>query len=214
MVSGEFFGWKDNFRSQKVLVVAKYSGQNVALQENFKLSDFSLGSVPALEVKSANGDKKFLEKSAAIAYFFADENLKGGKNELNQAEVLQWLFWGEEDLLPAIFNHVFPILGLMPAKKNEKSEIFPVLEKLNKVLKLKTFLVGERISLADISLSLNLVLLFERGLLKEDREKFPYLLRWFETIIHQKNVQDVIGEIKFCQQLKSLDPEQVQAKGF
>ena len=117
--------------------------------------------------------------------------------------------FGDQDLLPAVFNHVFPILGLMPQNNLENSakiqtELFRLLEILNGFLKTKTFLVGERISLADISVSFNLILLMERGLLKQDRDKFDYLMRWFNTIVNQKNVKDVIGKIQLCDKLETL----------
>merc|ERR1711936_1142256 len=44
----------------------------------------------------------------------------------------------------------------------------------------------------------------ERGLLKAERDLFPHLLRWFDTIIHQKLVQEVIGEVTFCEKLEPL----------
>ena len=42
------------------------------------------------------------------------------------------------------------------------------------------------------------------GILKAERDLFPHLLRWFDTIIHQKLVQEVIGEVTFCEKLESL----------
>ena len=117
--------------------------------------------------------------------------------------------FGDQDLLPAVFNHVFPILGLMPQNNPDNSakiqtELFRLLEILNGFLKTKTFLVGERISLADISVCFNLILLMERGLLKQDRDKFDYLMRWFNTIVNQKNVKDIIGKIQLCDKLETL----------
>lgn len=204
MVSETLLGSKDNFRSQKILVAAKYAGKDLNLQEN-------LEPEPSLKVQD-----KTLCKSLAIAYFVSDEALRGGTNEVNKAECLQWLFFGEQDLLPVIFNHIFPILDLMPkAKENDKNqkELFRLLEYLNTCLKTKTFLVGERLSLADISVCLNLTLLFKHGLLANDRDKFTYLMRWFNTIIHQKHVQDVIGPFQYCQELKALPSQSQRTSG-
>ena len=125
--------------------------------------------------------------------------------------------FGDQDLLPAVFNHVFPILGLMPQNNPDNSakiqtELFRLLEILNGFLKTKTFLVGERISLADISVCFNLILLMERGLLKQDRDKFDYLMRWFNTIISQKNVKDVIGKIQICDKLEALPKTEPASK--
>ena len=216
MVKGTLFGEKDNFRAQKVLVAAKFSGSDIALQENFDLKELAkklpLGPNPGLEIQNADGSKKYLSQSLAIAYYVSNPALKREDCPLAQAEVLQWLYFGDHDLLPVIFNHVFPILGLLPAPKDTKvkQDLFKLLSVMNDHLQRQTFLVGERISLADISLCLNLVLLFERGLLMEDRNKFAHLLRWFDTIIHQKHVKDVLGSIKLCEKLELLPKEAVK----
>lgn len=57
------------------------------------------------------------------------------------------------------------------------------------LLELRTFFVGERITLADISLACALILLFEKGLTHHQRSEFVHLLRWFDTIINQPNVK-------------------------
>ena len=54
---------------------------------------------------------------------------------------------------------------------------------------LRTFFVGERITLADISLSCALILLFEKGLNRYQRAQYVHLLRWFNTIIQQPIVK-------------------------
>ena len=216
MVLGTLYGSEQNFRVQKVLVAARYSGKSIDLKEDFdpKLvaNQFALGKTPALEVTdSFSGSKQALTESQAIAYYVSNDDLKGGSCDLKKAEVLQWLCFADQDLLPAIFNYVFPILELMPpvgdVKKN-KNEVLRLLSIMNNHLKSKTFLVGESITLADISTCCNLILLMERGILKQDRDAFPHLLRWFDTIIHQKNVQDVIGKITLCEKLEPLPKAQ------
>ena len=215
MVLGTLYGQKYNFRSQKILVAAKYSGKKLELKEDFSPKDiadkFSLGKTPALEVTDGTGPSRSLSESQAIAYYVSDDELKGGSSELNQAQVLQWLSFADQDLLPAIFNFVFPILELMPASgdvtKNKK-EVLRLLAILNNHLKTRTYFVGEGITLADISICCNLILLLERGLLKTDRDVFPYLLRWFDTIINQKNVKEVIGNITLCEKLQPLPKDE------
>ena len=160
-----------------------------------------------METLGADGKKKQLCQTLSIAYFVSDEAFKGGPDDLSKAEVLQWLAFADQDLLPVIFNHVFPILDLMPKTSDTgkiQADLFRLLGILDEFLKLKTFLVGERISLADISVCFNLILLMERGLLEQDRDKFTYLMRWFNTIINQKNVKDVIGDIQLCEKLEAL----------
>lgn len=202
MVLGKLYCSQDNFRSQKILITAKYCGKDLELEHNGDLSKFPLGSDPGLEM-----NKKYLNESQAIAYLLSNEVFKGGPDAFDQAQVLQWMCFADQDLLPVIFNHVFPILELMSKPSNyeeNKGILAKHLERLNNHLKLKTFFVGEKMTLADIWIGLDLVMLMQYGLLKEDRDKYTYLLRWFQTIIHQKIIKEVIGEVVLCQKLQPL----------
>ena len=202
MVKGKLYCSPDNFRGQKILIAAKYSGQELDLEEGQLAANFALKSTPGLEL-----DKKYLNESQAIAFYLSNEVLKGGPDSFAQAQVLQWMSFADQELLPLVFNFVFPILELMSKPQNSeenRQELFKLLEHLNSSLKLKTFFVGEKITLADIWICLDLVLLMQHGLLKEDRDKYPYLIRWFQTIIHQKVVKEVIGEVVLCEKLQPL----------
>ena len=61
----------------------------------------------------------------------------------------------DSDILPAACTWVFPTMGIMQFNKNAteraKEDLKGVMKALNDHLLAKTFLVGERISLADIA---------------------------------------------------------------
>jgi len=50
-------------------------------------------------------------------------------------------------------------------------------------------------------------MLMQHALVKEDRDKYTYLLRWFQTIVNQKIVKEVIGEVVLCEKLQPLKKE-------
>jgi elongation factor 1-gamma len=58
-----------------------------------------------------------LTESNAIAYFLANEELRGGSCVINQALVQQWLYFADSDILPASCTWVFPTLGIMQFNK-------------------------------------------------------------------------------------------------
>lgn len=64
--------------------------------------------MPAFE----SSDGKYLQDSNAIAYFVANEQLRG-KIEYDTAQVLQWIGFAEGEVLPAGCAWVFPILGII-----------------------------------------------------------------------------------------------------
>lgn len=64
--------------------------------------------MPAFESK----DGKYLNDSNAIAYYVANDQLRG-KNEFDRAQILQWIGFAEGEILPAACAWVFPVLGII-----------------------------------------------------------------------------------------------------
>ncbi|KXN64548.1 glutathione S-transferase, partial [Conidiobolus coronatus NRRL 28638] len=61
----------------------------------------------------------------------------------------------------------------------------------------KTYLVGDRISLADINLMANLKMYFTQLMTGELRTKYPNITKYFEGLINVPQFVKVIGEIKY-----------------
>lgn len=68
--------------------------------------------MPAFE----SNDGKYLTDSNAIAYYVANQQLRGN-SEYEKAQVLQWLGFADNEALPAVCSWVFPILGIMQFNK-------------------------------------------------------------------------------------------------
>jgi len=156
--------------------------------------------VPVLETEEGT-----IWESNAIARYVArlDENTRLlGSNEYENAQVDQWLDFtsGEIDLPAAVW--LLPIQGHMennPAVTSKsKGDIRNVLDILNKYLEERTFLVGERITLADITVATSLLPLYTTVLDPGFRKPFTHLFRWFNTVINQAQVKEVIGEVTFA----------------
>merc|ERR1712119_195096 len=160
MVGGTLFTYPDNFRAQKAEIAAKYSGAKLTVSKDFKfgetnksaafLKKFPLGKVPAFE----GSDGTCLFESDAIAWYVANAQLKGGSTPVAQAEVVQWMSFAHNEVLPAACTWVFPTMGIMAFNKNAteraKEDVKKAMDVLNKALLTKTYLVGERITLADV----------------------------------------------------------------
>merc|ERR1712117_119943 len=96
MVGGTLFTYPDNFRAQKAEIAAKYSGAKLTVSKDFKfgetnksaefLKKFPLGKVPAFE----GSDGTLLTESNAIAYYVANEELRGGSDAAARAQVMPW----------------------------------------------------------------------------------------------------------------------------
>merc|ERR1711973_71757 len=215
MVGGTLFTYPDNFRAQKAEIAAKYSGAKLTVSKDFKfgetnksaefLKKFPLGKVPAFE----GSDGTLLTESNAIAYYVANEELRGGSDAATRAQVVQWMSMADSDILPAACTWVFPTMGIMQYNKNAteraKEDIKGVMKALNDHLLAKTFLVGERISLADIAVCCTLLSLYKQVMDPSFRGAYQNVNRWFTTVVNQPNAKAVLGEVVLCSKEAQFD---------
>merc|ERR1712027_245166 len=167
MVAGTLYTYPDNFRAFKALIAAKYSGAQLTLAKDFVfgesnkkpdfLKKFPLGKVPAFE----GSDGLLLTESNAIAYYVANDELRGGADAAARAQVVQWMSMADNEILPAACTWVFPTMGIMQYNKTAtdraKEDIKAALENLNDHLLTRTYLVGECVTLADIAVACTLL---------------------------------------------------------
>ncbi|XP_045614886.1 uncharacterized protein eEF1gamma isoform X1 [Procambarus clarkii] len=212
--NGTLYTYPENFRAFKVLISAQFSGAKVTVDSNFVfgetnkseafLKKFPLGKVPAFETS----DGKYIFESNAISWAVANEQLRG-KSAMDQAQVVAWMNFADNEILPASCTWVFPCLGIMQFNKGNteraKEDVKKALGALNAHLLTRTFLVGERISLADISVCCTLLHLYQYALEPAFRKPFQNVNRWFTTMINQPQVKTVIGDFKLCEKMAQFD---------
>jgi len=219
MVTGTLYTYPDNFRAFKALIAAEYSGAQIkvaseppefVLGETNKTDDFLLkfpmGKVPAF----ASADGKNISESNAIAFYLANEQLRGKSLE-DQAFVQQWISFADNEILPPTCSWVFPCMGIIAFNKSAaekaKGDLRRALIALNAHLQFKTYLVGERITLADICVMSNLLLAYKWVLDPDFRAGFNNVTRWFVTMVNQKPVKKVIGDFTLCSKMAQFDPK-------
>ncbi|GJQ65273.1 Ef1gamma [Trypoxylus dichotomus] len=214
MAAGTLYTYPENFRAYKALIAAQYASLNVKVDSVFKfgetnkteefLKKFPTGKVPAFET----ADGKYLAGGNAIAYYLANEQLRG-TTLIDQAQVIQWIGYAENEILPPACAWVFPILGIMPYNKinieSAKEDMKAILNILNTHLLTRTFMVGERITLADITIACTLLHCYTTVFDPEYRKPFTNVNRWFLTIVNQPQVKAVITEVKLCEKVPEVD---------
>ncbi|KAE8353549.1 hypothetical protein BDV28DRAFT_132948 [Aspergillus coremiiformis] len=200
MVFGKLYGSADNGRTIAILVAAKANDVELELvktapdsttefnksAEYTKLSP--LGKVPAFE--GANGYP--LSEAIAIAVYVTSQNEKTtllGKTKQDYASILRWLSFANSEVLPRLGAWYRPLMGLDAYnKKNVEDASKAALKNiavLEKHLTANTFLVGERITLADIFAVALLTRAFATVLDKKFRSENPAVTRWYQTILNQ-----------------------------
>lgn len=147
-------------------------------------------------------------ESNAIAYYVGNDELRGINREA-AAQVIQWVSFADSEIVPPASTWLFPTFGIMQynkqATEHAKEEVKRVLSTLDEHLRTRTFLVGERVSLADISVVCALLWLYKQVLEPSFRQPYVNTNRWFETCVNQPQFKSVLGEVKLCDKMAQFD---------
>ncbi|KAF0391228.1 EF1G-domain-containing protein [Gigaspora margarita] len=205
---GKIYSYPNNPRTFKILIAAEYNSLEVEVAE-FEfgkdnkdpkfLENFHHEKVPAFE--SADGDLH-INECGAIAYYVSSCSEKTqllGKNQKETAKVLSYILFAENEIIPHANTWINPILGITQYNKAAHNQSTEGLKKslnvLEKILLKKTYLVGERVTLADISVATALYLPFKLVLDAKFREGYKNLTRWYKTVVNQPAFKKVLGEV-------------------
>jgi len=169
-----------------------------------------------LTVKQVEDDKMYpndimletadvtLHDSNAIAFFLSNSQLRRDDDLFASSQVLQWMSYVQNHILPMISSWVLLSLGVSVSEdtkiniKISKADLLCTLSKLDGILCTRTYLIGERITLADISIFTTLLPLYEHVFDLHHRKQYTNLNRWFLTILNQPQVKCVVKNFTFC----------------
>lgn len=167
-------GLKGTPFTNMALIAAQYSETKVTFVEN---KDFHL--------KLQDGT--MLEKPLPVAFYLY--GLSSEKNEAKKAQILQWVSFALNDA----YNNMC-CLVMKGQNEKAKKKTDDMLKMLNDFLYTRTYLVGERISLADIAVATTLLPLYQQSMMKTSTH--DHFDRWFNTCINQPNFLAVVGKLE------------------
>ncbi|ETI23050.1 hypothetical protein G647_04846 [Cladophialophora carrionii CBS 160.54] len=222
MSFGKLYGFKENARSTALLAVAKENNLDLELVETrppitdteyLKLNP--LGRVPTFV--GANGF--ILTESLAIAIYFASQNDKTtllGKTKQDYASIVRWMSFSNSEVLPNLSGWFSPLIGKIPYNKKSvddfKKAALDAIHVLEQHFLVHTFLVGERITLADLYVTSQMSRGFQYVLDKEWRAENPNTTRWFETVVNQPIWKAIIENPIFVEEAVKYTPPKKEAK--
>lgn len=196
-------GFVGNNRLRRARAAAALAGVEVEYDSSFSmksdwkteefLKKFPLGTLPTLE----DGDL-YLQESGAIAEYLAElgPNQTILPSDLKEkAKVHQWQSFADQEIFIKHSALQTMLMGKAPYSKPTFDGLFQILvgklQVLDKVLLDRTFLVGERITLADVFVASALVNSFTGAVDKATREQIPNVVRYFHTIINHPKLVEI-----------------------
>jgi len=168
-------------------------------QEFLSLNPF--GWVPTLKTVDGNGVFESLAISRYIARIGSDTEGLLGATPIEQARVDQWT--------DVVFTELFPHVSALyefklgygtydETKFNNSSDaiskVFFILEKFIS----NDYLLGDRVTLADIVLGVAVLYPLKLGLDAEWRKPFPKTVSYLTRLYSNPNVQEIVGVTQFC----------------
>ncbi|KAL2007279.1 hypothetical protein VTN00DRAFT_8717 [Thermoascus crustaceus] len=227
MSFGKLYGQPDNPRSIPILVAAKSNdldlelvptegNVNAAFNQSAEYQKLNpLGKIPTFV--GANGF--VLTEAIAIAIYVTSQNEKTtllGKTKQDYASILRWMSYANSELLPRFGGWYRPLIGKDPYNKKVVEDASKAALKNISVLEAhltaNTYLVGERLTLADIFTAGLLTRAFALLLDKEWRSKNPATTRWYTTVVNQPIFKAVVENPVFAEETVKYVPPKKEEK--
>ena len=139
-----------------------------------------------------------------------------GKTKQDYASILRWLSFANSELLPSLGGWFRPLIGRDPYnKKNVEDSMKATQAKLRVMedhLMINTYLVGERLTLADIFTTSIISRGFQFFFDKDWRAENPCITRWYETVYNQPIYSEVADKLEFIEKAIPNQPPKQEHK--
>ncbi|KAK3072128.1 elongation factor EF-1 gamma subunit [Teratosphaeriaceae sp. CCFEE 6253] len=205
---GKIYSYPNNPRTTAILAVAKANGLELesvhtepakGVSEEYKKLN-KLGKVPTFE----GADGYVLSECMAIAIYITSQNEKTtllGKTKQDYASILRWMSFANTEVLPRLGAWFRPLIGRDTYNKKNvddgRRDTGINMQTLESHLHVHTYLVSERLTLADIFVASIVSRGFQFFFDKEWRAEHPCLTRWYETVYNQDLYSAVAEKLNF-----------------
>lgn len=183
-------------RVNKIRAVAALTGSTVQFEANEKapaLQKLFRATLPILETPEGA-----IHSSNTIIRFLANSTKKLYGSNIQEASLVdQWLDVTAFDFEPAVATLNNAVEGVQGAVFNAWKDANTFLTVVNDQLAKSTYLVGGSISIADISLYVNLSVLFQHAFDAKVRGQYPNLGKWFEVVA--KEIGNALPAVTLCE---------------
>jgi glutathione S-transferase len=193
MADYRLYCMKESGNSYKVALMLQLAGcywqpvwvdyfNGATRQETFHQEMNEMGEVPVLE----HGAKKITQSGAILTYLADRTNKFGGRTEDEKLEILRWMLFDNHKFTSyfATLRFLFGIqkTGETPLTEFLRNRATAAFGLVDRHLANRSFLLGDRLTIADFSLAGYLYYDEPTGI---DRAQFPRLQAWADRIAAQ-----------------------------
>lgn len=158
---------------------------------------FPVGKVPAFE----GADGLLLPESDAIAQYLSQSGPYSGqllgRDATTSAKIRQWISFFDGEVYPHMLDLVIWRVGIAPFDQSTETKALARLEfaldVLEKHLDGRKWLVGEELTLADLTGASSLLWAFMHIIDASERKRFPNVVAWYLRTIETDEVKEVFG---------------------
>lgn len=139
-----------------------------------------------------------------------------GKTKQDYASILRWMSFANSEVLPPLGGWFRPLVGRDPYNKKNVEEsqkaALKAVHTLEEHLLTHTYLVGERLTLADLFAASILARGFQYFFDKAWRAENPNVTRWYETVYNVPSYSAAAGKLEFIDEaIKYVPPKKEPA---
>ena len=205
-----------NFRVERVLIAARLAGVAVAYEPaDVAACEAAIGPsarslvllTPQGPLTQSNSVLRYIASLAPAAQLY-------GATEFDEALVDQWIEFAALELEVLVVALVPEDgSGASPLSEGLRDSVDRALGVLNAALARRTFVVGERLTIADVALATTCRVLFTKLISSAQRQAAPHVLRWFLTCANQPAFLAEMGAVELADEMASALGATVTAAG-
>merc|ERR1712113_736623 len=171
--------------------------------------EIKLKCAEALTGKNVTATPAEMTSTAKLISLISDSSID------SQSQIMNYQSLADFHLQNNVENLILPLNGKMKYEKKtyelNMAQFEELCSQLNSNLENKKYLIGEKITPADSTIAVSLKPAFENILGEAEREKYPNLTKWYETISAEPKLKKHL-KVQYAKTRKVFDAAEVAAK--
>ena len=189
------------------IIGKKIDFEEIKLEEKDKRNSL-INKIPTTTFPFLETEKGNISQSNAIIKYLCEKYKPEllGENIFEKCKIIQWIEFANNEIFKCNKNIIYPIFGWNNINKEDynkdNNKIKEYLKIIEKELENKEYIIGNKISIADIKLFSSLRYLMILYLPEQMRNKlYPKINKWYEKIMNTSEAINAYGRTILCKNI-------------